>query len=158
MFGLNRADSTLYRSRFNPSESLAFKDVQEMVPNGTGLTMSHFSKHEAKKKQMLPGKTNRSPNASSRQFPTYPNHNASGLVRGQKIAIKNKPNSYNIVGEFNLRTHFLNKLQELRSMKEEYYRAPGDQTNFSKRGRSVQAMGEPTEETNSAKPWSNCKP
>lgn len=43
--GLTQEGSTLYRSRFNPSETLAFKDTNVSVPNGNGFTMSHFSKH-----------------------------------------------------------------------------------------------------------------
>ena len=59
------------------------------------------------------------------------------------------------MGEFNLRAHFLRKLSELRTMKEEYYRAPVD--SVTKRSKNVQAETT-VDETNSAKPWSNCKP
>lgn len=83
---------------------------------------------------------------SNRQLPTYPNNQASGLIKGQKIVIKDKPNNYNILGDFNLRTHFLKKLEELRSMKAEYYCAPYDPNAMSKRVKSVE-MPDPVEET-----------
>ena len=53
---------------------------------------------------------------------------AKGLIKGQKIAIKDKPSNYNIMGELDLKSHFLKKLKELREMKEEYYKAFDDQT------------------------------
>lgn len=108
------------RATFNPSESLVFVDEPTPAPVGAGLTISHFSKLSKPSKLQ---KTSRSPLRSPRQrSPTFPNEPAKGFLKGQKIAIKNKPNTYNIMGECNLKQHFLKKLEELRSMKEEYYR------------------------------------
>ena len=49
------------------------------------------------------------------------------MIKGQKIAIKDKPRNHNIIAELDLKNHFLKKLNELREMKEEYYRVPEDQ-------------------------------
>ena len=46
------------------------------------------------------------------------------MVKGQKIGIKTSPRNHNIMAEFDLKNHFLKKLDELRVMREEYYRAP----------------------------------
>ena len=49
---------------------------------------------------------------------------ATGLIKGTKIDIKNSPKNYNIMAEFDLKNHFLKKLDELRVMRDEYYQAP----------------------------------
>lgn len=46
---------------------------------------------------------------------------ATGLIKGTKIDIKNSPRNYNIMAEFDLKNHFLKKLDELRVMRDEYY-------------------------------------
>ena len=62
--------------------------------------------------------------------PTFPNEKAKGLIKGKKIDMVPKPANYNIMGELDLRGHFLKKLNELRFMKEEYYGAPEEKTAF----------------------------
>ena len=42
---LQHVDSSTFRARFNPSESLVFRDAMKTVSNGAGFTISNFSKH-----------------------------------------------------------------------------------------------------------------
>ena len=76
--------------------------------------MSHFS-------QKCRDERDRSP-FKDQKLPTHPDKHASGTVKGQKIAIRAVPIKHNILEELNLRDHFLQKLHELRAMKEEYNR------------------------------------
>ena len=113
-------------SPFNPNQSMYIMDDKVEKSNafdqkrGSGLTMSHFnSKHSPKRDKAI--KASLSPR---KEHPTFPNFTAQGAIKGQKISMKNSPNNYNILGELDLKKHFLKKLNELRVMKEEYYSAP----------------------------------
>ena len=55
-------------------------------------------------------------------MPTFPNEAARGLLTGQSIRISQKQN--NVMADLNLEGHFLQKLEQLRVMKEEYYQLP----------------------------------
>ena len=88
-------------TRFNPNDSITYKDSPKRSPVGAGLTVSNFN--------------------HKRSSAAIPNHQGSGYIKGQKIAIKDKPIKHNLLKEFNLKNHFLRKLEELREMKREYY-------------------------------------
>ena len=129
---LNLDPSGFNPARFNPSDPITFKDSPKRSPKGAGLTVSHFTN-------------------SRRNSPIYPTSHASGIIKGQKINIKDKPKSYNMLGEFNLKNHFLRKLDELREMKKEYYhRVPA----AIERLKSTTHMPDSAE---GAKPWTRGK-
>ena len=87
-----------------------------------GLTVSSFGPKASPSATF--GKQKSKSTRISPRFPTYPNEKATGLIQGQKIQMKEKPANHNILGELDLKKHFLKKLHELRYMKEEYYGQP----------------------------------